>query len=187
MRVSKNSKIIIGVLIGLFFLFGCIGSGSSDNQAATPAAPGNTDTQTAAVTPATNTEVQAPAEVATPVNTTKTKTLAGVKTPEDNDEVQVAETPAAQIAETPEYDDQAWILYTIKYCDILSPEFTSASNSLSSLDFDTTLIYSQLIINDTNRALEENKKYHVSPKYQAAYQEWEASLQDYNQAGEYLK
>lgn len=85
-----------------------------------------------------------------------------------------------------DYQDAQWTANVQKHSASLSEDVKSVGNTSSNLDSDKLATYGQYLIDDTQTAIEENKQYKVSPKYQDAQNEWGLALQDYSSAGEFM-
>jgi hypothetical protein len=94
-------------------------------------------------------------------------------------------TPSANSNQAADQDTE-WFLYVAKYSPILTADFNDYSKATESSDYTLLETSGQKIIDDTQKALDENSKYKVSSQYQDAQKEWTAGLQDYNSAGKYI-
>jgi hypothetical protein len=112
-----------------------------------------------------------------------------IKTLADNESGSNVVTPTPNVTPTSTqlvYQDAAWGLYIQRCAPLISTDFTNAGSAADNLDYTTLGINGQNIVDDTQKALDENGQYNVSPKYQDAQNEWELALQDYNSAGKYM-
>ena len=72
------------------------------------------------------------------------------------------------------------------HTSLLSPYFKTVSDASRSGDFKTLVTYGQYIVDDTQKAIDENNQFKVSPKLQEAQKEWGLAMQDYNSAGKLM-
>jgi len=115
-----------------------------------------------------------------------TKTLADK---ESDSNYVITPTPTPVVTPTPTqpvYQDIAWLQYVQRYLPLIGTDFTNAGSAANNSDYTTLSIAGQNIVDDTQKALDENNQYNISPKYQDAKNEWTLALKDYNSAGEYL-
>ena len=84
------------------------------------------------------------------------------------------------------YKDVQWGANVQKHLTILKIDFSNVSNAANNSNYVELAAYIQYTINHTQKAIEENDQYKVSPKRQEAQKEWRMTLQDYNSAGQFL-
>lgn len=84
------------------------------------------------------------------------------------------------------YQDRQWGYSMQHHTSLLSPYFKTVSDASRSGDFKTLVTYGQYIANDTQKAIDENNQFKVSPKLQEAQKEWGLAMQDYNSAGKLI-
>ena len=83
--------------------------------------------------------------------------------------------------------DTAWKSSVQNNSLLLQTDFANvgtAINDTKNLDYNTLSIKGKSIIDDSNKALDENNQYNLSAKYQDAQKEWVLALEDCNSAGE---
>lgn len=69
---------------------------------------------------------------------------------------------------------------------VLKSDFGNISSAENKSDYNALAVAAQYEVNHTQKAIEENDQYEVSPKLQEPQKEWKAALQDYNSAGKFL-
>ena len=80
-----------------------------------------------------------------------------------------------------------WQIVSIQRCSpLIGTDFTNTGSAADNLDYDALAIDGQNIIDDTQKALDENSQYSISTKYQDTQNEWVSGLKDYNSAGKYV-
>jgi hypothetical protein len=84
------------------------------------------------------------------------------------------------------YKDVQWGANVQKHLTLLKTDFSNVSNAENNSNYVELAAYTQYTINHTQKAIEENDQYKVSPKIQEAQKEWRMTLQDYNSAGQFL-
>jgi hypothetical protein len=84
------------------------------------------------------------------------------------------------------YQDIQWGINVQKHLTILKTDSYNVSDAVNKSDYPTLAISAQYIIDHTDKAIEENDQYEVSPKFQEAQKEWRMGLQEFNSAGQYL-
>lgn len=84
------------------------------------------------------------------------------------------------------YQDRQWEYSMSHHTSLLSTYIKTASDASKNNDFETLVIYGQYIANDTQKAIDENNQFKVSPKLQEAQEEWGLAIQDYNSAGKLM-
>jgi hypothetical protein len=84
------------------------------------------------------------------------------------------------------YKDVQWGANVQKHLTLLKTDFSNVSNAANNSNYVELTAYTQYTINHTQKAIEENDQYKVSPKLQEAQKEWRMTLQDYNSAGQFL-
>jgi len=84
------------------------------------------------------------------------------------------------------YKDVQWGANVQKHLTILKIDFSNVSNAANNFNYVELATYTQSTINHTQKAIEENDQYKVSPGRQEAQKEWRMTLQDYNSAGQFL-
>jgi hypothetical protein len=84
------------------------------------------------------------------------------------------------------YQDIQWGINVQKHLTILKADSNNVTDAVNKSDYSTLAISAQYIIDHTDKAIEENDQYEVSPKFQEAQKEWRMGLQDYNSSGRYL-
>jgi len=84
------------------------------------------------------------------------------------------------------YKNVEWGANVQKHLTILKTDFNNVSNAANNSNYAELATYTQYTINHTQKAIEENDQYKVSPKLQEAQKEWRMALQDYNSAGQFL-
>lgn len=95
-----------------------------------------------------------------------------------------ASSPQTTLASA--YQDIQWGANVQKHLTVLKADLDNVSSATNNSDYAALAIYTQRIINDTQKAIEENDQYSVSPKFHKAQKEWRMALQDYNSAGQFL-
>lgn len=95
-----------------------------------------------------------------------------------------ASTPQSTLVSI--YKDVQWGGNVQKHLTILTTDFNNVSNAANNPNYAELATYTQYTINHTQKAIEENDQYKVSPKLQEAQKEWRLTLQDYNSAGQFL-
>ncbi len=95
-----------------------------------------------------------------------------------------ANSPQSTLASA--YQDIQWGANVQKHLTVLKTDFDNVSSAANNSDYAALAINAQYIINDTQKAIEENDQYKVSPKLQEPQKEWRMALQDYNSAGQFL-
>jgi len=101
----------------------------------------------------------------------------------------VTPAPTPDVTPTPAqpvYQDAAWGLYIHRSAPLIGTDLANAGSAGKNLDFTTLGLDGQNMIDDTQRVLDENDQYSISPKYQDAQKEWVLALKDYNSAGKYI-
>ena len=81
--------------------------------------------------------------------------------------------------------DHAWIGSVAYYSKLLDNDFNEISVAMDQADYASLATVGQKIIDDTQKALENNSKYTVSPRFQEAQSEWMLCLTDLNYVGQY--
>ena len=102
----------------------------------------------------------------------------------------IASQPQAnlpQLALISMYKNVEWGANVQKHLTILKTDFNNVSNAANNSDYTELATYTQYTINHTQKAIEENDQYKVSPKLQEAQKEWRMALHDYNSAGRFLQ
>ncbi|OEU42302.1 hypothetical protein BGV40_10180 [Methanosarcina sp. Ant1] len=84
------------------------------------------------------------------------------------------------------YQDRQWEYSMARHTSLLSPYLKTVSDASRSGDFKTLVTYGQYIADDTQKAIDENNQFKVSPKLQEAQKEWGLAIQDYNSAGKLM-
>ncbi|MDR7664844.1 hypothetical protein RG963_03390 [Methanosarcina sp. Z-7115] len=84
------------------------------------------------------------------------------------------------------YQDRQWEYSMARHTSSLSSDFKTVSDASKSDDFKTLVTYGQYIADDTQKAIDENNQFKVSPKLQEAQKEWGLAMQDYNSAGKLM-
>lgn len=84
------------------------------------------------------------------------------------------------------YRDSRWENNKAHHTSLLSPYLKTVSDASRSHDFKTLVTYGQYITDDTQKAIDENNQFKVSPKLQEAQKEWGLAMQDYNSAGKLM-
>ena len=84
------------------------------------------------------------------------------------------------------YKNVQWGTNVQKHLTVLKTDFNNVSNAANNSDYAELATYTQYTINHTQKAIEENDQYKVSPKLQEAQNEWRMALQDYNSAGQFM-
>ena len=84
------------------------------------------------------------------------------------------------------YKDVQWGANVQKHWTILTTDINNVSNSANNSNYAELAACTQYTINHTQKAIEENDQYKVSPQLQEAQKEWRMALQDYNSAGKFL-
>jgi hypothetical protein len=92
----------------------------------------------------------------------------------------------ALATQTADYQDSAWLANMQRFSSLLDNDFKSVSAVSSSDDFSPITVFGRYLIYDTQRAIDDNERYNVSPKYQDAQKEWRLAMQDYNLAGKIM-
>jgi hypothetical protein len=83
-------------------------------------------------------------------------------------------------------NDIEWGGNVQKHLTILKADYDNVSTAVNSSNYTELAVSAQSIITDTQKAIDENDKYKVSPRLQDAQKEWRTALQDYNSAGTFL-
>lgn len=94
------------------------------------------------------------------------------------------EKPVETSAET-QYHDVEWLQLVTTDSSLLASDLNLISTTANNLDYDKLLYAGSRLSVDSSAALEESKKYQVSPQLQTAKREYELGLSDLNKAGEY--
>ena len=110
-------------------------------------------------------------------------TQAPATTEQKTEKTPVATPDATPVTTQTVYQDVEWAQSVQKYSSLISVDFTNTGKAANNLDCDILASGAQNIVDDTQKALDENSKYTISPKYQEAQKEWELALKDYNSAG----
>ena len=79
----------------------------------------------------------------------------------------ITPTPTPDVTPTPTqpvYQDAAWGQYIQRCAPLICTDLTNAGSAGENLDFTTLGIDRQNIVDDTQRALDENDQYSISPK-----------------------
>lgn len=84
------------------------------------------------------------------------------------------------------YKDVQWGANVQKHLTILGTDFNNASNAANNSDYAAFVACTKYTINHTQKAIEENDQYKVSPQLQEAQKEWRMALHDYNSTGHFL-
>jgi hypothetical protein len=92
----------------------------------------------------------------------------------------------AQAIPTADYQDSAWLANMQRFSSLLDNDFKSVSAVSSSDDLSPITVFGRYLIYDTQRAINDNDRYKVSPKYQDAQKAWRLALQDYTLAGKLM-
>jgi hypothetical protein len=96
----------------------------------------------------------------------------------------IVTTPQQTTQETPtnqaSNDDTEWLSYVSGHAESFSYDMNGITTSINKGDFSSLQGYSECLMMETDLAIKEDKKYHLSSKYQAANDEWVEGLQDYN-------
>jgi hypothetical protein len=92
----------------------------------------------------------------------------------------------AQAIPTADYQDSAWLANMQQLSFLLDNDFESVSAVSSSNDLSPLTVFGRYLTYDAQRAINDNDRYKVSPKYQDAQKEWRLALQDYNLAGKLM-
>lgn len=108
------------------------------------------------------------------------------QTPAQTPESAVVPASISAAVQAGDYQDVQWIANVQKHSALLSKDVNELGTTSSDLGANELASYGQLLIMDTQSAIEENKQYVVSPKLQSAQKEWELALNDYSSAGELL-
>jgi hypothetical protein len=105
-----------------------------------------------------------------------------------NNEITSSQTTANSPQSTLEfaYQDVQWGLNVQKNLNVLKSDFDNISRAKNQSDYTALAVAAQYEIDHTQKAIEENDQYEVSPKLQEPQKEWRATLQDYNSAGKFL-
>jgi len=85
--------------------------------------------------------------------------------------------------------DTSWKESVQKNSALLQTDFENVGTALSDTnnpDYTTLSTTGQNMVDDSQKALTENKQSNVSSKYQDAQKEWVLALEDSNSAGKYL-
>lgn len=105
---------------------------------------------------------------------------------ESNSDKTASQASSQQSAIVSAYKDIQWGDNVQKHLTVLKTDLDNVSNAENNSDYSLLAINAQYIIDDTQKAIEENDQYTVSPKFQEAQKEWRLALQDYNSAGQFL-
>lgn len=98
-------------------------------------------------------------------------------------------TSSSSAASTPSGDsnqDTDWMLSTSSHMNIIKADQEDCNKAIDSSDYSAVAKAGQKIVDDTQKALDDNSKFKLSTKAQEAQKEWTATLQDYNSAGKYM-
>jgi hypothetical protein len=103
---------------------------------------------------------------------------------------QAANTPSQDQASSPQptqavYQDAEWNASVHKQYAIMKTDFDAMATATNNSDTDAITKYGQNIMDDAKKAIEENDKYNLSPKFQDSQNKWRSALQDCNYAGQY--
>jgi hypothetical protein len=110
---------------------------------------------------------------------------------------QTSEIPSQDQASSPQSapatgsQDSEWIASVQKQYPILKNDFDGMNNvtnqynlsTINNCDPDAITKYGQNLMDDAQKALEENSKYTVSPKLQSGQEDWEIALRSCSVAG----
>lgn len=153
--ISKKVRNVALAIFGLFLLFGCLGSGSSDPSTPAPAAQAP--------------EAQAPADPAPATPTPAAQTPAPA-------------TPAQTPTPAPANQDVEWLQSTMNYCNVIGPDCSRFGQAATAGDLELMYYYAIVIKSDVGSARSADSRYVVSEKYSLARQEWRANLDDLESA-----
>ncbi len=84
------------------------------------------------------------------------------------------------------YQDVAWLKSVVKYSKLIVDDCEKVQTDVNNSDYSALSTDLQKTVNDMQKALDENAKYRVSPKYQKAQKEWKAGLYDYRSSFKYF-
>ena len=142
--------ISITIIVLLFLVLGCIGSKTESQNGSTGDA----------VQPM-KTLADKESDSSSVITPTPTPDVTPTPTPD------VTPTPTPDVTPTPTqpvYQDAAWGQYILRCAPLIGTDLTNAGSAGENLDFTTLGIDGQNIIDDTQRALDENDQYSISPK-----------------------
>ncbi len=105
------------------------------------------------------------------------------KTPTNSSQTNQTSTPPATTQTQVAYTDLSWAQYVLRQSILIGTDFENVGTAAQNKDFTAIAEEGQQIVNDTQKALDENEQYTVSPKYVDAKNEWKEALLDYNAAG----
>lgn len=83
------------------------------------------------------------------------------------------------------YQDVEWLISVVKYSKLIVEDCTKVQTDANNSDYSALSTDMQKTVNDIQKALDENAKYRVSPKYQKAQKEWKGGLYDYRSSFKY--
>ena len=86
-------------------------------------------------------------------------------------------------APTPVYQDAEWLASTRSYMIVVGNDLSNYGEAASNTDFNSLSIYSALLFQDTQAALDDNKLYAVSPELQDMKNEYRLMMVNLNWAG----
>lgn len=98
-------------------------------------------------------------------------------------------TSSSSAASTPSGNsnqDTDWMLSATSHMNIINTDQEDYNKSIDSSDYSSMAKAGQKIVDDTQKALDDNSKFTLSAKAQDAQKEWTAALQDFNSAGKYM-
>lgn len=84
------------------------------------------------------------------------------------------------------YQNSQWESSRESHSSLIASDFKSISEAEKTLDYKTIAIYGQHLIDDTQKAMDDNNNFKVEPKLQEAQKEWNLCMQDYNAAGKLM-
>lgn len=104
-------------------------------------------------------------------------------------EVPIAETSkstptSTQTAEVV-YEDSEWASTVIQNVNIINIDLTGVGNAANNYDLSLLRIYAQQLVDDTQKALDEDEAFKISPIYQDAREAYLTGLRHFNYAGQY--
>jgi hypothetical protein len=82
--------------------------------------------------------------------------------------------------------DTSWESSRESHASLLASDFKKISEAENSLDYKTVATYGQHLIDDSQKAIDDNNGFTVSQNRQEAQKEWGLAMRDYNAAGKLM-
>lgn len=81
--------------------------------------------------------------------------------------------------------DADWVAAMQAQSNIIQKDFTGLGSNHDPFDAEGLAKWGQILVDDTQKAIEENDNYTVSPSLIKAKERWETALRNYNMAGQF--